>query len=689
MHYYGNLSLYYSDTYTEKRAWCIREEKWVGIERNSSKPDSYQQKGKAAVHAKDRQHTEQNIRQVPIIEQNVREGFQLTKVEESIIPITSSTNLENMSSVATEDTQQSQEKSAQRVQPVSEDIIQTSKPDVKLHIPQPVKPQEQNEDFVSLPQQVSDIFGNCFEPEQSLKITKLARIGFELDKWLRLDANKWNEKLENVVEAFLKVIRYQVDNTSIKQNETIDLDEVLYNLSMTLCRNAKIVDQIFQLRNHVFENYEMVIIKNAHDSFEERIEDLDKDCFMVQNPVVWQSILEVLISNLSKVVLLHPIEKSQQSNHGDSVVKKELSQKTKKMMARTRIKVSALLKFGRGKAFQTIIVERTKKVEQEKDLAMKDFERLFFEREIETGDTEKSYLESVKGKAESLKDSASSWISNKVKNPFGKKSEEEKAEKIDRATEIPNMEEKLFDFTLEDILHGIPNEGIRDILSKFQYFDDEKVSQTIKIVATKLRDSNDFDNLEVSWLMLKFMSDLQEDFENCAAEFLILLASNSVNDWLQAFIAFKLWEHIGLKMSERKKFMTMAKTLAQREILLQLSQKLDEELNLETDLKLDDIIEILSLSQHFKFDIQISEQLANLSLSAWPLRMQWWSCLVTVSSEWQVQPALKESEIHSMGYFLMEVEHKYGADQAKRLKTTIANQDNPVSKEVLEKVMQG
>ena len=54
------------------------------------------------------------------------------------------------------------------------------------------------------------------------------------------------------------------------------------------------------------------------------------------------------------------------------------------------------------------------------------------------------------------------------------------------------------------------------------------------------------DITEISWLLLKFMSDLRQDYEYCAQEFLILLSSNNQSDWLPAYLALQLSEMIGL-----------------------------------------------------------------------------------------------------------------------------------------------
>ena len=54
------------------------------------------------------------------------------------------------------------------------------------------------------------------------------------------------------------------------------------------------------------------------------------------------------------------------------------------------------------------------------------------------------------------------------------------------------------------------------------------------------------DITEISWLLLKFMSDLRQDYAYCAQEFLILLSSNNQMDWLPAYLALQLTEIIGL-----------------------------------------------------------------------------------------------------------------------------------------------
>ena len=59
------------------------------------------------------------------------------------------------------------------------------------------------------------------------------------------------------------------------------------------------------------------------------------------------------------------------------------------------------------------------------------------------------------------------------------------------------------------------------------------------------------------------------------------------------------------------------------------------------------------------------------------LIFQWLTCVVTVSSQWQLEPRLEEREIHSYSYYLMEVEHKYGIGQGKKLTEILARKPCP------------
>ncbi len=64
-----------------------------------------------------------------------------------------------------------------------------------------------------------------------------------------------------------------------------------------------------------------------------------------------------------------------------------------------------------------------------------------------------------------------------------------------------------------------------------------------------------------------------------------------------------------------------------------------------------------------------------------PLRLQWINCLLTVSSDWSVSPALTELEVQSCAYYLMELEQKYGGEACDELRSAMASAASADKKE--------
>ncbi len=76
--YYNSLSLHYSSTFTERRAWCIKRKKYVGVDENRGAwppPATRQRSGREAERRE--RHSRQNVRSAHVPEEEVRHEFQV------------------------------------------------------------------------------------------------------------------------------------------------------------------------------------------------------------------------------------------------------------------------------------------------------------------------------------------------------------------------------------------------------------------------------------------------------------------------------------------------------------------------------------------------------------------------------------------------------------------------------------
>ena len=211
---------------TPGRAWCIKNEEYLGISKNSSPSATYAKNGKKAKRISERQHSQQHLRQVPILEQNVRETFKSFEHCEIKMSESSYFEMDNSYEMDGIDYQTELQQNYQRCQPAPQSI-QTAVNE-KLHIPRPLVSKDEN-----LPDiQNGFLKKNLLKiaQQKSLTIKILVKVFRDLDSWCR--KNKLTENDEKEIGFIVEKVKVSIQCLDLNHNEVIDLDEALYNLGM-------------------------------------------------------------------------------------------------------------------------------------------------------------------------------------------------------------------------------------------------------------------------------------------------------------------------------------------------------------------------------------------------------------------------------------------------------------------------
>ena len=690
--YYGNLSLKSWSSFVEGRAWCIKRKAYVGIDTNSWPPqETYQQSGKAAINATEKQHSQQHLRQAPILEQNVRDDFKkLSESFQQSVTLESSVSLDETYDIE-QNLEQNVAQNCKRSQPVSEDLHGENEDNIKLHLPMPLNPKPMEKKNLRI---VNENINKLIHSAQSATVNDFGHIFQDLDYFCR--ENEVSTDIENGIESILEMAQTSIKNASLSNNELIDYDEALYNLLLTLCSNYNLTKKILILRLVAFEQFKRFAMKQTEIEIENKVEGLDDDHVLVENPAIYKNVLVFLVQELHKIQLF-PMPKL--TDCGQK--KKKMSKRLKSIFSRVKIQILFLVRLGRGSThLKTRSYVQTQLVLELKSNAMQNYERLAYDV-IEDDQAQSSGLtKMVTDKAKMVTDNAKklkNWFNNdpsgsksevgpkgdqgkksgflkKFANPFNSgSSSKSKSNKIEKEINKIGVQSNF-----ETMLKSFDNGDLKRLLSKFnpEYVEDQEITAVIEFLGAKLAlEGRSVDEIELQCVLLAFLGDLNDELENTMEEFCILFSTNSQSQWLPACILLQLTEIVEINQQKRAELMSKCEELQQRDILIMLSQKLEEEIETESDLKFQDILTILTLSQNFQLDNLIVMQLKQLNISAWPLRLQWFQCLVTVHSDWNIVPVLNESEVHTLAYYLMEVEHKYGVKQAEALKSTLWKQE--------------
>ena len=375
------------------------------------------------------------------------------------------------------------------------------------------------------------------------------------------------------------------------------------------------------------------------------------------------------------------------------------SKKMKMIFKRVKVKILFIIRLGRGSQnLKTRSYEKTQVVLNFNTIAMQNYQRFSLvgqENDFEQSNQSEQigYLQGVKNwfgkqKTESdhQNDSKGPGGDTKVfniKNPFAS------------TKNVPEVSEEFVEYiepieckdSYGTLLEKLGNDPIKELISKFKYYENEELTKVIQSFVSKLvLDGIFIDSTELSWLLVKLMIELNEDLEFALEEFQILISTNTQKQWLPACINSQMANTFDLTHEQSLQFMEMCKTLTQRDILILLSQKLDEEMDIETDLNFENVLSMLKLSQSFELDDLIAQQLSNLNTSSWALRLKWFHYLNRVSSEWNIIPKLIESEIHALTYYLAEIEHKYGETHCEKLQKALL--EKKIEKSVIMELLQ-
>ena len=112
-----------------------------------------------------------------------------------------------------------------------------------------------------------------------------------------------------------------------------------------------------------------------------------------------------------------------------------------------------------------------------------------------------------------------------IKNPFGSsKTDPNKVSEVQAFVEyIEPIESKP---SFETLMEQIENDHIKELISKFKYYDNEELTKVIESLVSKLVLNGIFiDSTELSWLLVKLMTDLNADLEFVLEEFQILISN--------------------------------------------------------------------------------------------------------------------------------------------------------------------
>ena len=711
--YYGNLGLSLCSAFAEGRAWCIEREKYVGISRNSSPSPTYAKNGQKAKQISEQQHSQQHLRQVPILEQNVRQTFKSFEHCGTKMSETSYLEMEDNYDMDKEELQIEFQQNYQRCQPAPQSFHEAA--NEKLHIPNPLVPKIDKMPDVQN-EFLKEVLLNVAQENMSTKT--LVGIFRDLDSWCR--RNNLTETDGKEIGFIIEKVRMFVQCIDLDHNDLIDLDEALYNLVLTLCSHIHLVKRILTLRLLAFEQFKQVLLGRTTTDIEKRLEVLEDDHLLIENPKIYQSVILSLIHQVEDVSLFPMPKLTEHKSTKSSKVKQKENmkgiftsksskvkqkEKLKLTFRRMKVKILCIIRLGRGsQSLKTRSYEKTQLVLNFNTTAMQNYQRFSL---VGQDDGEQSnqleqtgYLEGVKNwfgnrkmESDNQNDPKGPGGDTKrrmfnIKNPFGSsKTEPNKVSQVQEFVEyIEPIESKP---SFETLMEQIENDHIKELISKFKYYDNEELTKVIGSLVLKLvLDGIFIDSTELSWILVKLMTDLNADLEFVLEEFQILISTNTQKQWLPACINTQMASIFDLTHEQSVQFMDLCKTLRQRDILILLSQKMDEEMDIETDLNFENVLSILKLSQSFKLDDLIAQQLSNLDTSTWGLRLKWFHYLSRVSSEWTVTPKLIESEIHAITYYLAEIEHKYGENHCDKLQKSLLEKtmEKPVIMELLQNI---
>ncbi len=743
--YYGNLKLHFSKNDTvHPRGWYEKTREYVRIEENSEPPVKASVEGR---RASDRENVAQVLRKTAILEDGVRREYEDATEAEVGATLLSESDISYDGSTIVEETAEEvvHDEVTNRVQDAPTDKVLGTKesPDITLRVPVASPKVEKESPWEKAPK-VGDA-----GLRKVLKKTCEENLGLQaLTNQLRL-LNIWckNRELEDdsraaILYIFQRAREVIKSREKLGKEEGVDCAETCYDVLLTLTRHPEMVTALQDLRQLTVEQFKLSVTCEVKQEFMEVVAALDNresdDRSLYQGAVyAYKSLLDVLIQRLLNINIVDPAtateaskdsnmpmlkaDISTKSNENDATIngeskakgpetnketageKRKISQKTSTVMGRTRVKMfgATTLATKKGKSGVLRLIKTKamicfEEVVKEREKVRADFRRILdgLARKNTQGESEEgqwNIVSTIKGIGSSKMQDFKSWWRGAptqtegladAKKPSTPANDSDNLRGSTSEKHVTSREESFKQF-----LERVPNAAAASALSKFQYFKDAEATVIVKVISKRFTlEGMDIDENEFIWLMTRIMADLYE-FECSSSDFIILFGTNSQRQWLPQYIILQLSEKIKLNTEDKMDLSKHFVDLQQREVLMCLSQKLvlegDDD---NVDLELSDVTDVLLISQSFILDVDTAMQLMDLSISSWPMRLRWLNCLVTVS-QWDTATSLSSGEVHSMAYYLMELEQKYGEKQIALLKEAIGIQQG-LAKDVLKQVLQ-